>query len=82
MAKNLELSGMIHAAFGSETKMAKEMGWSRQRLNRITTGKKIPDLFEVNEIATVLKSPFIAVAQIFLRSESTIVDKTMQEVTP
>ena len=74
MAKNLQLSGMIHAKFDTESKMAQYLGWSRQRLNKITTGKKVPDLFEVNSMAEALGSSFVNLAQIFLGTKSTIVD--------
>ena len=74
MAKDLQLNGLIHSKFDSETAMANAMGWSRQRLNRITTGKKVPDLSEVKDIANVLDTSFMAVAHIFLGEESTFVD--------
>lgn len=74
MGKNLQLSSMIHAVYGSESQMAKTMGWSRQRLNRITNGKKVPDLFELDDIASALNTPFLSVAHIFLRERSTNVD--------
>ncbi len=74
MAKNLQLNGIIHSKFESETKMAAEMGWSKQRLNKITNGKRVPDLFEVNAMAEALDSSFNDLAQIFLHWESTNVD--------
>jgi len=74
MAKNLQLSSMIHAIYGSESQMAQAMGWSRQRLNRITNGKKVPDLYELDDIATALNTPFLSVAHIFLEKRSTNVD--------
>ncbi len=74
MAKNLQLNGLIHSKYGSESKMAKDMGWSRQRLNRITNEKKVPDLFEISDIASALNVSFISMAQIFLGEKSTIVD--------
>ena len=74
MAKNMELNGLIHSVFGNETEMAKAMGYSRQRLNRITNGKKVPDLNEVNDMAKALHKPFEVVAQFFLTKKSTTVD--------
>ena len=74
MAKSKELNSLIHTFYDSESEMAESMGWSRQRLNRITTGKKVPDLFEVNDIAVALRTPFLAMARIFLGDRSTIVD--------
>jgi transcriptional regulator with XRE-family HTH domain len=71
MAKVLDLRGMIYAKFDNETKAADALGWSRQRLNKITSGKKIPDLDEVNDLARVLDTSFMDVARIFLPSQST-----------
>ena len=70
MAKILALSGMIHSKFATESKMADEMKWSRQRLNKITNGDKEPDLFEVRDIADALGVSFMTVAQIFLDLQS------------
>ena len=70
MAKILELSGLIHSKFNTESKMADSMGWSRQRLNKITNGDKEPDLEEVRDIADALDTSFMTVAQIFLDLKS------------
>lgn len=74
MAKVLDLRGMIYSKFDNESQAADAMGWSRQRLNKITSGNKEPDLFEVKALADVLGVPFMDVAQIFLQPESTNVD--------
>ena len=66
MAKILALNGLIHSKFDSEAKMADALGWTRQRLNRITNGDKEPDLEEVREMASVLNESFMTVANIFL----------------
>ena len=70
MAKDMELNGMIHAKYPSESAMAEAMGWTRQKLNKITTGKKMPDLQETKEIAHALEKPLTTVADIFLRKMS------------
>ena len=70
MAKILALNGLIHSKFDSEAKMADRMGWSRQRLNKITNGDKEPDLFEVRDISDALDTSFMTVAQIFLDLKS------------
>lgn len=74
MAKVLDLRGMIYSKFDNEAQAADAMGWSRQRLNKITSGSKEPDLFDVKALADVLGVTFMDVAQIFLQSESTDVD--------
>lgn len=75
MAKILALNGLIHSKFETESKMAQAMGWSRQRLNKITNGEKEPDLFEVQDICTALEEPFMKVAQIFLNVKPPNCDK-------
>lgn len=69
MEKNLELSGMIHAKYPNESAMAKEMGWTRQKLNKITTGRKMPDLQETKEIASALDKSLSDVAEVFLKQK-------------
>lgn len=70
MAKVLALKGMIHSKFDSEVQMSDTLGWSRQRLNKITNGKKEPDLNEIRDMASVLGVSFMDVARIFLQPES------------
>lgn len=74
MPKNPDLNGLIHSNYSSETEMASVIGWSRQRLNRITNEKKVPDLIEVAAIADALHTSFMTVARFFLPKESTNVD--------
>ena len=74
MAKNLQLSGMIHSKFENESDFARALGWSRQRLSKITNGHRFPDLFETEDMAQALGSTFTDLAQIFLTSKSTNVD--------
>jgi len=75
VAKILELSGMIHSKYGSEVNMADAMHWSRQRLNKITNCKKVPNLYEVLELANALGTDYMTMAHIFLSQKYTIVDK-------
>lgn len=70
MAKILALNGLIHSKFENEARMAKALGWPRQRLNKITNGEKEPDLYEVRDISGVLGESFMTVAQIFLDRKS------------
>ena len=71
MAKIEELATMINEKYGHEARMANDMGWTRQRLNKITNGRKEPDLEEVQAIAEKLEQPFARVAYIFLSQKST-----------
>ncbi|MCL1981781.1 MAG: helix-turn-helix domain-containing protein [Clostridiales bacterium] len=64
--KVLALRGLIYGKFDTETAFAQHLGWSRQRLNKLTSGKRKPDIDEVFEIAQLLGEDFEVVAQIFL----------------
>lgn len=75
MSKNMDFNGMIHSKFTSESQMAQAMGWSRQRLNKITNGKKVPDLFDLKALADALGISLIDLVPIFLPNRSTTVDK-------
>lgn len=75
MAKNMQLNGMIHARFDSESDMARSMGWSRQRLWKITNGKKVPDLFELRDMADAMGCTMGDLAHIFLPNQSANVDE-------
>ena len=66
MGKIMPLRGLIFSKFESESQYAKALGWSRQRLWKITTGRKDPDLNEVQHMAEVLCVSFMDVANIFL----------------
>lgn len=70
MAKVMELRGMIHAKYNSESEFARYLGWPRQKLSRITTGRKEPDLSELSQISMGLDKSLDEVANIFLRQES------------
>ena len=72
MAKNSELRGLILGQFDSEGAFAGSIGWTKQKLSRITTGKQPPSLQDVQEIADGLSVPFMTVATIFLPKKSTI----------
>ena len=80
MGKILELNGLIHLHFSSETEMARVLNWPRQRLNKITNGDKEPDLGEVRDIANVLEEPFDKVAHIFLSRKSPNGDTLKEQV--
>lgn len=70
MAKIKELSGLIHGMYNHESDFAKQLGWPRQKLNKITNGMREPDLNDAVEIATALGQPLDYIIDIFLRSKS------------
>ena len=70
MPKVRELRGLIYENFDSEAQFANAIGWPRQRVNKITTGVKEPDIDELNTLAQALHKSIGDMAQIFLRYKS------------
>lgn len=70
MAKNKYLSDLIYAKFKTESDCARYMGWTKQRLNKITNGKKIPDITEINILSRTLETPIDYLVCIFLNYKS------------
>ncbi|WP_288878587.1 helix-turn-helix domain-containing protein [Megasphaera massiliensis] len=70
MAKNKHLSDLIYAKFKTESACARYMGWTKQRLNKITNGKKIPDITEINILSRTLETPIDHLVCIFLNYKS------------
>jgi len=63
---DVELKNRIRAKYGSESEMARQIGWPRQRLNKITNGIKEPDVAELHVIAVSLGLSISKVATFFL----------------
>ncbi len=70
MAKIIELSGLIYSKYEKECQLADDLGWPRQRLNKIVNGKKEPDLEEVTALAEKLDKSVEDMVFLFLRSKS------------
>ncbi|MGE1062983.1 helix-turn-helix transcriptional regulator [Megasphaera paucivorans] len=71
MSKKIkELTDIIYDKFHTEAACAEMLGWSRQRLNKITNGKKIPDVSELNSLSNVLDTSVGSLAIIFLQKKS------------
>ena len=66
MRKNLDLKGRIHSKYNSEAEFARAIGWSRQRLSKITNGHRVPTLFEVDDLAAKLECSFMDIANFYL----------------
>lgn len=66
--RNVSLDKLIYGCFRSEANMAKLMGWSRQRLNKITTGLKTPNVNDINKMANALDTSVGNLCDIFLGS--------------
>lgn len=70
MEKVTELCGLIRRSYKSEAEFARKLGWNRQRLNKITTGAKEPDIHEVAAISRGLGVPLDRMINIFLTAKS------------
>ena len=64
------IKSLISEKYKSEAACARQLGWERQRLNKITTGFREPSVYEVNELARVLERPVGDLVLIFLRMKS------------
>lgn len=70
MEPNLTLKGLIYGKYGKEVALAQKLGWPKQRLNRITTGRSMPNIEEVNALASALDTPVDQMISIFLAYKS------------
>lgn len=70
MTANVELKDMIHEKYGKEVALANRLGWPRQRLNKITTGRRLPDIEELNDLANALERPVNEMIIVFLGKKS------------
>lgn len=61
-----ELRGMIYSHFRTEAECARQLGWTRQKLNYITNGKRMPDIRDVNVLAKALDVEVGKLINIFL----------------
>lgn len=68
--KVFELRGLIYSRYENEAQCAREMGWPRQKLSKITNGTKEPDIKELAALAVALDVSMEKVAQIFLSRRS------------
>lgn len=72
MQRESQIKQMILERFGTEAKAARALGWPRQRLNKITIGRKEPDLEEVSALSGLLGVPVGEMVAIFLANSVTI----------
>ncbi len=70
MAKIAALRGLIYSQYETETQLAQELGWTKQRLNVITNGTREPTLAETAALAGKLGTSVEEMVNIFLRQKS------------
>ena len=69
-APETEIKAVISAHFPTESALARELGWPRQRLNKLTTGARLPTIREINDLSRELGMPVGNLVDIFLRIKS------------
>lgn len=65
-----EFRGLIYSNFDSESEFARSLGWTKQRLSKITNGARQPDLQEIDILSGPLGVTSNQLLQIFLRHSS------------
>ena len=70
MARNLELNGLIYSKYSTHSELARELGWTPQRLSKIVTGRRDPYLEEVADLACKLGRSVGDMVNLFLQSKS------------
>jgi len=68
--KNKELRSLIFREYDSEAAFARALGWSRQKVNKMTNGVYEPNVQEINDMAVALKTNVEKIIQIFLNFKS------------
>lgn len=62
-----EVKDLIRCKYKSEADCARSLGWTRQKLNKITTCKLEPDLADIDKLSVKLGVGFAFLAEIFLQ---------------
>lgn len=70
MKPSYELKSLIYGKYNNQSELSRHLGWSKQRLSRIVTGQKMPDVEELNELSAALDEPVENMIHIFLREKS------------
>ena len=62
-----ELRSLIYGKFDSQTEFAEHLKWSKQRLSKVTSGKKEPSISEISDIAEGLGVEISVLVPIFVQ---------------
>lgn len=65
-----EFRSLIYKHYDTETQFAEKLNWPRQKLNKLTNGKKMPDIQELDELSKGLNVSVSLLADIFLNQSS------------
>lgn len=61
------LDSLIHGQFPSQAAFARHIGWHKQKINNIVSGKMTPSIEDVQTIANGLGVPIMMIMKFFLR---------------
>lgn len=70
MQEVVNVKTLITDKYKTEAACARKLGWSRQRLNKITTRTREPSVYELNEIAKALGTSVNRIVPFFLVDKS------------
>jgi hypothetical protein len=65
-----KLRSLIYGHFRTAADMARQMGWGKQKLHRVITGKQDPNLLDLTDMARALGKPLMEMVDIFLPQKS------------
>ena len=66
----MELKERIRNDYGTEAELARHLGWSRQKVNRITKEHHKPSIIGATQLAAALRVPVEEIIEIFLPERS------------
>lgn len=75
-----KLRQCIYGMYPSEAEFSRTLGWTRQRLHKITSGEKQPSLLEAYDIATGLGISVDQMVHFFIPVESPIEHHHKEEI--
>ena len=82
MPKVRGFRSLIFKYYDTEADFASQIGWARQKLNKITNGQKIPSIDELSLFAPYLHTTTGELADIFLSQKSPFEQLQSQQTTP
>lgn len=72
---NNKVKGEVYAKFKNIAELAKELGWSRQKLSLIVNGKREPNLSDIQAMSNALNIDAEKLASFFLELTSQKCDR-------
>ena len=67
---NLKLRGLIYSQYRNESDFARSVGWSRQKINKLTNGIQQPTIDDLVVLSNSLNTSLDDIVNIFLKQKS------------